>query len=155
MPKRSIYLKDEEDALYERVKELTEEAGDTIAGIFVDAMMAYVARKEKELRGLEEFTIFIGEQHVAYGNLGEYIKFVGRLFAKEQRDEGGQEKYGQSLYKTRKMKLLLVEENTDADGATSTYRIFESIRELANVKLLPKISKSLKDEEIGVRRLDI
>lgn len=155
MPKRSVYLKDEEDALYERVKELTADSGDTIAGIFVDAMMAYVARKEKELSKFEEVTIFDGEKHEAYGNLGEDIKFIGRLLAKEQRKEGGQVTYGQALYKTRKQKLLLLEEEIDGSGVISTYKIFESIRDLKDVNLLPKISRSLKDEEIGVRYLDI
>ena len=60
MPKRSVYFKDEEDVLYERVKQLTEESGETIGGVFVKAMQDYIAAKENEKSGMEKISAFDG-----------------------------------------------------------------------------------------------
>ena len=155
MPKRSVYFKGEEDELYVRVKELAEKSEETIASIFVNAMQSYVVRKEKEHNDLDEIVVFHGERTRYLGDLGENITFVGREIAKDQREEGDIERYGQVLYRTRKQKLLLLHEKIDDDGVVSTYKIYESMQELKDVNLLPGITKGLKNEKIGVRFLDI
>lgn len=155
MPKRSVYLKDEEDALYERVKELAEGAGETIASVFVEAMRGYVARKEEEQGEFSEITVFIGEKHNYLGNVGENVKFIGRLIACDFREEGASQKYEQALYRTRKQKFLLLHEKIDQDDVLTRYEIFDSVRELKDTVLLPKITQGLKDEQVGVRYLDI
>ena len=155
MPKIGVYWKDEDAKFYEVVfKRSVEQAGETVGGVLANAMRNYVIQQEEKNAGLKEITVFIGEQNSVYGNLGEHIKFIGRLIAREQ-DQRGNEKYGQALFQTRRNKLFLLEENIEDIAVISTFKIFDSVGDLKDVHLLPKITEALKEEEVGVRFMDI
>lgn len=156
MPKIGLYFKDDDAEYYENeFKPAVEQAGDTVGSAFAVAMKEYVAGHEKKSAGLSEIQVFIGEMHGTLGMIGEHVKFVGRLIAKDSREDGGDRFYEQALYLTRKQKLLLVEKRGLMDDVTSEYRTFDNLEHLGKVQLLPNVSSGLKEENVGVRYLDI
>lgn len=155
MPKRTLYLKDEEDALYEKVKELTVATGETIGGVFVKALKDYIDEKERELQGFKLIKLFIGESDSIFGDCGEMIEFTGKLIGSGTRQEGVEVE--ETLYRTLKKKFLLYTSRFDRAGASQEtyYRIFETVEELKKVQLPPEIFNALQKGNIINRRLDI
>ncbi len=157
MPKKiGVYFPDEDAEYYESsFKPAVEQAGDTVGGVFANAMREYVGKREKESVGLEPIELFIGEKDPTLGEVGEYISFIGKLVGKDQRKDGENKVYGQALYQTRKKKLLLLHEDIEMGHLDASYQIFDSMRGLKNVSLLPNVSKALKDAKISVRKIDV
>jgi hypothetical protein len=155
MPKRSVYFKDDEDVLYEKVKGLTEETGETIASVFVNAMKDYIARKEQEKLGFEEIKLFVGERDSSLGDVGEEIVFTGKLIGSGTKQEDV--KVSERLYRTLKKKFLMYTSRFDevAHSETTQYEIFESVEELKQIQLMPEISKALREGNVVTRKLDI
>jgi hypothetical protein len=155
MPKRSVYFKGEEDVLYEKVKGLTEETGETIASVFVNAMKDYIARKEQEKLGFEEIKLFVGERDSSLGDVGEEIVFTGKLIGSGTKQEDV--KVSERLYRTLKKKFLMYTSRFDevALSETTKYEIFESVEELKKAQLMPEISKALRNGNVITRKLDI
>ncbi len=156
MPKIGVYLKDEDARFYEKeFKPMVDKAGDAVGRVFADDMRSYVARQELSKAKLKPITVFVGERDNCLGSIGEDVTFIGRLIAKDQREDGIHVKYGQALYQTRKQKIFLLHENIDQDGVVSRYDVYNNVKDLKDVLLLPKISEGLKNEKFGARSLDI
>lgn len=155
MPKRTLYLKDEEDALYEKVKELTVATGETIGGVFVKALKDYIDEKERELQGFKLIKLFIGESDSIFGESGEEIEFTGKLIGSGTRQEDVE--VTETLYRTLKKKFLLHISYFDRVGMSqrTKYRIIETVEELKGVQLAPEIFNALQKGDIITRRLDI
>ena len=155
MPKRSIYFKDEEDALYLKVKELTEETGETVASVFVDAMQEYIRKKETVKLGFKPIKLFIGVRQDMFGDIGEEIEFTGKLIGSGTKQEDVQ--ITETLYKTLKKKFLLhIQIFDDRDLSTTTkFKIFETAEDLKNEQFPPEITNGLREGSVTTRRLDI
>jgi len=156
MPKRSVYFKNEEDELYERVKQLTEESGETIGGVFVKAMKDYIAAKENEKSGMEKISVFDGYDDPSVGSQGEHIEFIGKLIGTGSTpDPQDGFIYYDKLYKTRKNKYVLVTSHNEHEVYVSNVKIIETIEELKKQTLPSSIMDALRNEKAAVRFLDI
>lgn len=157
MPKRTLYLKDEEDALYERVKGMVETSGGTISGIFVNALKAYVETNEAETAGMPEHILFDGVENCMHGDsTGEHIRFFGRLIGTgTNTDPQDNSEYTQTLYRTRKKQYLLHTTWQVDEYYYSRNRVIKDNEELRSVNLASEIISKLAEDKGVVRFLDI
>lgn len=154
MARRTLYLNDQDDLLYLRAKELADATGETLAGIFVEALKVYIANKEEELNGFKEINMFIGEKG-PLGVVGEKIVFSGR-FIGSGTSSLGVETISELFITPKKKYVLWSSVYVDREMTTKTYYdVFESIEELKKVELLPEISEALWASNVTTRRLDV
>ncbi len=79
MPNRTIYVSDDDQALFKRAQEL---AGDNLSGAITNALKRYVAVEEGRLAGFDEITLKVGlgaRRKVRFAGvlLGEWVKTEG------------------------------------------------------------------------------
>lgn len=151
MARRTIYFSDEQDWLYLKVKELAEQAGETVGAVTVRAFEDYVKRQEED----EPVTLFVGEKIVGFADCGEYVKFYGVLIGKGDFETGGDSKRYQSLYRTKKGKLLLYQADEDCGGYAADFKVYERASELRDLHLAAEILAGLKKMDIGSRFIDV
>lgn len=151
MARRTIYFSEEQDWLYGRVKELAEQAGESVGAVAVRAFEEYISRQQDE----EPVTLFVGEKIVGFADCGEFVKFYGVLIGKGNFETGTDSKHHQMLFRTKKGKLLLYEVDEDPNGSFAKYQIFERVSELRDKHLALEILDGLKNQEIGCRFIDV
>ena len=78
MPKTSIYINQDDEALFARAKEL---AGDSLSPVIATALRSYVAAKEAELAGHKEVTIEVGTWRKQGADDIRKVRFLGRLLS--------------------------------------------------------------------------
>lgn len=151
MARRTIYFSEEQDWLYGRVKELADQAGETVGAVTVRAFEEYIRRQQEA----EPVELFVGERITGFADCGEFVKFYGDLIGEGCFATGEDSKRYQKLYRTKKGKLLLHEADEDSGGYFAEYHIYERASELRNKQLVPEIISGLKKQNIGSRFIDV
>lgn len=85
MPKKNIYIKDADLALFDRAEQL---GGDSISQVIADALRRYVAIKEAEGAGMEDVSLPVGVLRSQGDDDTRTVRFVGRLLADARRYHG-------------------------------------------------------------------
>ena len=165
-PKKTIYVREEDQETFERAKELADE--ESLSQTIAKALKDLVDRKEAEEEGFKEITLEVGTWPAGQKSTPniEEVKFYGRKL-NFHRDLYGQNAGGDDrgtifkLYEGEKGKFLLYKKDYShwqKENSSARYEIFESLEELEEEKNLPngflqEAKKELGQE--GAKRLDI
>lgn len=109
MPRKQIYIRNEDMELFEKAEKL---AGDNLSAVIAEAVRRYVDVKEAEAQGMEEHTLTVNIVREARDNDPRKVKFVGRLLASgtkltgqlSERDDRGQ---NWKIYQTKAGKIIV------------------------------------------------
>lgn len=155
MAKRTIYLSEEQEAVYQQAKKLAESSGKTISGIVTDGLENYVLQEEMRRKGMEEIALWIGVTSGRVGSRGKKIKFIGKFVAEGTLETGQHEKRVQTLYRTRKEKYLLYWVDVCPEEEVSNYKVFENIGEIEEIRIANSIAEAIRNEDGLEEFLDI
>lgn len=105
MPQKTIYVADENLALFARAEEL---GGESLSAVIADALRRYVDQKEAEAQGYEEHIIEVGR----WKEDTRQVKVIGRVIASmtqqygqtSSRDDRGTD---YQIYQTRSGKIVV------------------------------------------------
>lgn len=155
MARKTVYLNEQQEQLYLRTKELAEALGETIASVFVKGMEDYIIENEEKVTEFEPVDLFSGTKDHFLGTTGEVIQFMGKLIGSESVQQDVL--YTETLYMTKKGKFVLHKQFDDAQAMSSKTRIqiIETVDELKNIELMPRIADALRKGNITTRFLDI
>ena len=123
MPNKTIYVKDEDLAIFEEAEKL---GGDSLSAVIAEAVKRFVSVKRGEGADMKEYTLNVGIFRTQGVDDTRKIRFVGRLLAEgttysgqfsDGRDRGT--KY--RIYQSRAGKVIPVWEHwSDHDGENTT-----------------------------------
>lgn len=94
MPNKTIYVSNEDQAVYERAQQL---AGDNLSAVLVRTLREFIARSEAQDKGLKEITVQVGTK-----GLQQEKRFSGRLLIKWQGAGDHNDWYTARVFKTAK-----------------------------------------------------
>ncbi len=111
MPQKMIYIKDEDLPIFEQAEEL---GGDSLSAVIAEALKRFVAAKQAEAQGMEEFTLEAGIIRPAGQGDDDLrkVRFVGRLLAEGETFHGqGSDRRDRGMlcriYQTKAGKILI------------------------------------------------
>lgn len=171
-PKKTIYVREEDQETFEKAKELADE--ESLSQTIAKALKDLIKRKKAKEEGFKEITIEVGTWPADEAKQTEKIKFYGRElnYHEELHDTpGGKEPQTTwQLYQGERGKFLLykkeysrwIEDIVDTvrrkESSEATYEIFDSLEELEKEKDLPngflRVAKSELGQK-GVKRLNV
>lgn len=94
MPNKTIYVSNEDQAIYEQAQKL---AGDNLSSVLVRALKEFITRTESQMKGLKEIVIQVGTK-----GLQQEKRFNGRLLIKWQGAGDHDDWYTARVFKTAK-----------------------------------------------------
>lgn len=94
MPNKTIYVSNEDQAVYERAQQL---AGDNLSAVLVRALKEFITRNEVQAKGLKEIVVQVGTT-----GLQQEKRFNGRLLIKWQGAGDHNDWYTSRVFKTAK-----------------------------------------------------
>lgn len=165
-PKKTIYVREEDQETFERAKELADE--ESLSQTIAKALKDLVDRKEAEEEGFKEITLEVGTWPAGQKSTKqtEEVKFYGRKINYHKGlhgQTGGGDDRGTTwkLYQGEKGKFLFYKKDWSRwqkEASHATYEIYDSFEELEEEKNLPNgflqdAKKELGQE--GAKRLDI
>jgi hypothetical protein len=125
MPKKTIYVRDADQELWERAEQL---AGGSLSGLLADALRRYVDEEElKEETNMETIEVRLGGK-----NFSRDVSFVGEMLvspgdeirtAEEGYDAGAY--YGVARTKLGNIAVYAAHVNSGFDATLETYSSFE------------------------------
>jgi len=92
MPNKTIYVSNEDQAVYDRAQKL---AGDNLSAVLVRALKEFITRREAQEKGLKEVVIQVGTK-----GLQQEKRFSGRLLIKWQGAGDHRDWYTARVFKT-------------------------------------------------------
>lgn len=134
MAQKMIYVKDEDQELFDRVAEI---GGESLSAIVAEALRKFVAAKEAEAAGLKEVAVKVGRE-TERTDERRTIRFIGREISRQRvlsgstnsRDDRGTTF---RLFQTQKGKFLLHVVRWSCwqgEDSVSWYKIFGSLAEI-------------------------
>jgi EXLDI family protein len=134
MAQKMIYVKDEDQELFNRAAEI---GGDSLSAVIAEALERFVAAKEAEAAGFSEIAVKVGRE-TKQADERRTIRFVGREIAWQRvlsgstnsRDDRGTTF---RLFQTQKGKFLLHVvrwSSWQGEDGVSWYKIFGSLAEI-------------------------
>lgn len=94
MPNKTIYVSNEDQAVYERAQQI---AGDNLSAVLVRALRELITRSEAQAKGLKEIVVQVGTK-----GLQQEKRFNGRLLIKWQGAGDHHDWYTARVFKTAK-----------------------------------------------------
>ncbi|MEG3070975.1 MAG: hypothetical protein RQM92_09375 [Candidatus Syntrophopropionicum ammoniitolerans] len=142
MPRKQVYIKDEDVGMFERAEELF---GDSFSAMIAEAVRRLVDQKESKETGMEEQVIGSGVYYPRGDDDVKLYKFIGKQIA-DARIYSGQTKsrddqgIDYTLYLTKKEKYLVhIYQWTrwENENCYAEYRVFDTLEELQATKEIP------------------
>jgi len=155
MGKKSVYCSDEEEAVFEKAKEL---CGGSISPLINKLLKQYVQESEYRLANMEEISRFIGvKDHSLQQTNGEKIKFIGKFVGIEKDKIGPDHTQDVVLYYTKKGAFLVYFEDNECGTITSQYEVHKDMNALYGAGLPPSLISAAEKlcPEVPCRVLDI
>jgi hypothetical protein len=140
MPKKTLYVKEQDEPIWERAAKLAQGDEDSLSKLVVEALAEFVTKKEAQRQGEERTGRPMQEYKFEnFGTLNrgvrQTIRFVGvLLFEKEHRDFGKTSSDSHQLFLTKSRKLVWIKKELDErdnqkrqDGPTrgATFKVFD------------------------------
>lgn len=131
MPRKNIYVKDEDVTLFDKAEEL---GGDSISAVIAEALKKYIEVKEAESMGMEEYTLIVGFTSER-NNDTKKVRFTGRKLAEgtcysgstsDGRDRGTT----YEIYETKAGKVVIFADNWSnwqGEASTSGYVVLDKL----------------------------
>jgi len=85
VPKKNIYIKDADLALFDRAEQL---GGDSLSQVIAETLRRFVAAKEAEAAGMKEVTLEVGVWCSQGTDDVRKVRFLGRLLAEGRKYRG-------------------------------------------------------------------
>lgn len=156
MPNKTIYIADEDMAVFQKAQEI---AGKSISKVIAEALREFVVRKTLEGTEFEEHEVWSG--HRDHGLKIEKVRFIGKYICGVFDDDIKNEYATLTrLYKSRKGKFLVDERMLTFDEREEVafrYEIAEDFNQLYSMGLPDKLIEEA-EEKLGrghIRFLDI
>lgn len=143
MPRKNIYIRDEDQELFEKAEKL---GGDNFSATIAEALKRFVEVEESKIDGMSEVEIEVGSYYSGTGSDDvKTIKFIGKKIAdacvysgatSDRKDRGTD----YDLYLTKKGKLLLWQKYWtcwQGEDREAGYQVFDSMTQLMGTDGIP------------------
>lgn len=149
MPPKTIYVKDADLATFDAAEKLGD--GESLSQIIAEALRRFVAVKEAEARGMQEYTLEVG----TWGHDSDdvkAVKFIGRLLSKGRQYTGQtsdrRDRWTEyELYQTQAGKILIysIERSLwEKEYDSATYYLYDTLPNIdIPASLLKKAAEAL------------
>ena len=160
MPKCTLYMSDETQADYQKIKK----AGGNPSALFAKALKAEILKRDENSRDMDKVKIKVGKSifDSPEGDIEKYevFTFVGKLLASGTLNLDPQlneliTEIQQSLYATRKGNYLLYEEIFATQRTERKYRVIEKNKPIIMSRMAPEIIRALESGDDGGTFLDV
>jgi hypothetical protein len=160
MPKCTLYLSEEDQKNYKKIKE----AGGNPSALFAKALRDEIISRDKNAAEMDKIRIVVGTVYndTPEGDLEdlEPFSFYGRFLSKgvlrlDPQFNDNIMSIEQELYVTRKGNYLLHEKIVSLDRYKCRYKTFDKDKPIALTKMALEIVEALEVEDVGDTFLDI